>query len=39
MFFFFGADTVLAMATGVSVWEAIVSAVSEFLGIGVAPGL
>jgi putative Ca2+/H+ antiporter (TMEM165/GDT1 family) len=39
MFFFFGADTALAMATGVSVWEAIVSAVSEFLGIGVAPGL
>ena len=39
MFFFFGADTVLAMATGFSIWETAVSAASEFLGIGIAPGL
>ena len=39
MFFFFGADTVLAMATGFSIWETTVSTVSEFLGIGIASGL
>lgn len=34
VFFFFGADTLLQIATGVSVWEAVVSRAAEFL-IGV----
>lgn len=35
MFFFFGSDTVLAMATGVSVWERAVLAAAGLLGVGV----
>jgi putative Ca2+/H+ antiporter (TMEM165/GDT1 family) len=35
MFFFFGSDTVLAMATGFSVWETVVPAAAGLLGVGV----
>jgi len=31
LFFFFGADTFLALATGISVWEAVVDAVVSLL--------
>lgn len=31
LFFFFGADTVVAMATGISIWETTVTTVSELL--------
>ncbi|SFR47697.1 TMEM165/GDT1 family protein [Halogeometricum limi] len=33
VFAFFGLDTVLSMATGFSVWEAVVGAVTAFLGV------
>jgi putative Ca2+/H+ antiporter (TMEM165/GDT1 family) len=34
MFFFFGLDVVLAMTTGFSVWETVVSTVAGLLGLG-----